>query len=137
MVAKHLYGFESGSSFDNSMAVGTPLDRNSINLVKAEGEEDLVLKSVNDVFWEELLNEHFDSQDNSGTEADANFIEQDKKDSSFSRSDVSLSAEQMGQAAFHQSIPIPPKLNHAGKTRRARSRDWPSLIAMLDAGLNN
>lgn len=106
MVAEHLYGLESGSSFDNSMAVGTPLDRNSINLVKAEGEEDLDLKSVNDVFWEELLNEHFDSQDDSGTEEDANFLDQDKGDSSFSRSDVSLLAEQMGQAAFHQSIPI-------------------------------
>ena len=137
MVVEHLYGFEFWSSFDNSMAVGTPLDRNSVNLVKAEGEEDLDLKSVDNVFWEELLNEHFDSQDDSGKKADANFIEQVKKDSSFSRSNVSLSAEKMGQAAFHQSIRIPLKLNHVGKTRRARRRDWPSLIAMLDDELNN
>lgn len=113
MVADHLYGFEPGSAFDSAMPVGIPMetasafDSAAINLVRAEVEEDLDLENVNDVFWEELLNEHFDSQDDSGTEGDANIPNQDKWNSS--RSDVSLLAEQMGQTAFHQSIPIAPE----------------------------
>lgn len=113
MVADHLYGFEPGSAFDSAMPVGIPMetasafDSAAINLVRAEVEEDLDLENVNDVFWEELLNEHFDSQDDSGTEGDANIPDQDKWNSS--RSDVSLLAEQMGQTAFHQSIPIAPE----------------------------
>lgn len=113
MVAEHLYGFEPGSAFDNAVPVGIPMetasafDINAVNLVEAEAEEDLDLENVNDVFWEELLNEHFDSQDDSGTEGDANIPDQDKGNSS--RSDVSLLAKQMGQTAFHQSIPIAPE----------------------------
>jgi len=116
MIAEQLYGFEPGSAFDISMPVDIPIetasafDRNSVNLVGAEGEEDLDLENVNDVFWEELLNEHFDSQDDSGTEAEANFPDQDKGNfSSSSRSDVNLLAQQMGLTAFHQSIPIIPE----------------------------
>lgn len=113
MVAEHLYGFEPGSAFDCAMPVGIPMetasafDSAAINLVRAEVEEDLDLENVNDVFWEELLNEHFDSQDDSGTEGETNIPDQDKGNSS--RSDVSLLAEQMGQTAFHQSIPIAPE----------------------------
>eukprot|EP01018_Ginkgo_biloba_P004033 Gb_11758 [translate_table: standard] len=100
-----LYVFEGDSAFENPISLGLPLEDTSAP--KSQGE-DLDFETVNDVFWEELLNEEFSSQEDSETEVDANFPDHDKGGDSSPAdyewekgNDVNVLADQIGQMGHH------------------------------------